>query len=182
MIVVCGIDGSPNAQHALQWSADLVAGTGGEVIAVHAVGLVEELQGETVPSASHRREIEDLCVTVWCAQLARSGVEWRHAVLDGHPVDVMLRVGRGVRRRPDRRRPPWSRQRGGDREHEHRTGSPRHVPGRDRPVVRTVTGRPFSRARSSACGASATPTATTPPRCGTARRPGPHRGASRSPG
>ena len=92
MIVVCGIDGSPNAQHALQWSADLVAGTGGEVIAVHAVGLVEELQGETVPSASHRREIEDLCVTVWCAHLARSGVEWRHAVLDGHPVDVMLRA------------------------------------------------------------------------------------------
>ena len=86
MIVVCGIDGSPNAQHALMWSADLVAGTGGEVIAVHAVGLVEELQGETVPTASHRQEIEDLCVTVWCAQLARSGVGWRHAVLDGHPV------------------------------------------------------------------------------------------------
>ena len=73
MIVVCGIDGSANAQHALQWSADLVAGTGGEVIAVHAVGLVEELEGETVPSASHRREIEDLCVTVWCAQLAAVG-------------------------------------------------------------------------------------------------------------
>ena len=92
MIVVCGIDGSPNAQHALRWSADLVAGTGGEVIAVHAVGLVEELQGETVPTASHRNEIEDLCATVWCAQLASSGVEWRHAVLDGHPVDVMLRA------------------------------------------------------------------------------------------
>lgn len=92
MIVVCGIDGSPNAQHALMWSADLVAGTGGEVIAVHAVGLVEEIQGETVPTASHRQEIEDLCVTVWCAQLARSGVGWRHAVLDGHPVDVMVRA------------------------------------------------------------------------------------------
>ena len=92
MIVVCGIDGSPDAQHALQWSADLVAGTSGEVIAVHALGLVEELHGETVPTASHRHEIEDLCVTVWCAQLARSGVGWRHAVLDGHPVDVMLRA------------------------------------------------------------------------------------------
>ena len=62
------------------------------MIAVHAVGLVEELHGETVPTASHRHEIEDLCVTVWCAHLARSGVEWRHAVLDGHPVDVMLRA------------------------------------------------------------------------------------------
>jgi nucleotide-binding universal stress UspA family protein len=92
MIVVCGIDGSVNAQHALQWAADLVASTGGEVIAIHALGLVERLGGETVPTASHRSEIEDLCVTVWCAHLADSGVAWRHAVLDGHPVDVMLRA------------------------------------------------------------------------------------------
>ena len=90
MIVVCGIDGSTNAQHALQWAADLVASTGGEVIAIHALGLVERLGGETVPTASHRSEIEDMCVTVWCARLADSGVAWRHAVLDGHPVDVML--------------------------------------------------------------------------------------------
>jgi nucleotide-binding universal stress UspA family protein len=92
VIVVCGIDGSTNAQHALSWSADLVAGTGGEVVAVHALGLVEMVGGETVPTFSHRSEIEDLCVTVWCAQLAESGVEWRHAVLDGHPVDVMARA------------------------------------------------------------------------------------------
>ena len=92
MIVVCGIDGSTNAQHALSWSADLIAGTGGEVVAVHALGLVETLRGETVPTASHRDEIEGLCATVWCAQLAASGVVWQHAVLDGHPVDVMLRA------------------------------------------------------------------------------------------
>ena len=92
MIVVCGIDGSVNAQHAMQWAADLVASSGGEVIAIHALGLVERLGGETVPTASHRSEIEDLCVTVWCARLADSGVTWRHAVLDGHPVDVMLRA------------------------------------------------------------------------------------------
>ena len=92
MIVVCGIDGSANAQHALLWSADLVGGTGGEVVAIHALGLVETVGGESVPTFSHRTEIEDLCVTVWCAQLANSGVEWRHAVLDGHPVDVMLRA------------------------------------------------------------------------------------------
>jgi nucleotide-binding universal stress UspA family protein len=92
MIVVCGVDGSANAQHALQWATELVAATGGEVIAIHAVGLVETLGGETVPTASHRREIEDLCVTEWCARLASSGVAWRHAVLDGHPVDVMFRA------------------------------------------------------------------------------------------
>jgi nucleotide-binding universal stress UspA family protein len=92
MIVVCGIDGSTNAQHALQWSADLVASTGGEVVAIHALGLMETVGGEPVPTASHRSEIEDLCVTVWCARLADSGVAWRHAVLDGHPVDVMLRA------------------------------------------------------------------------------------------
>jgi nucleotide-binding universal stress UspA family protein len=92
VIVVCGIDGSANAQHALRWCADLVAETGGEVVAVHAAGLVEMIGGEAVPTFSHRSEIEDLCVTVWCAQLASSGVEWRHAVLDGHPVDVMLRA------------------------------------------------------------------------------------------
>ena len=92
MIVVCGIDGSANAQQALLWSADLVAETGGEVVAVHAAGLVEMIGGETVPTASHRAEIEDLCATVWCARLASSGVAWRHAVLDGHPVDVMLRA------------------------------------------------------------------------------------------
>jgi nucleotide-binding universal stress UspA family protein len=92
MIVVCGVDGSANSQHALQWATDLVAGTGGEVVAVHALGLVETIGGEPVPTASHRSQIEDLCVTEWCARLATSGVPWRHAVLDGHPVDVMLRA------------------------------------------------------------------------------------------
>jgi nucleotide-binding universal stress UspA family protein len=53
---------------------------------------METVGGEPVPTASHRSEIEDLCVTVWCARLADSGVAWRHAVLDGHPVDVMLRA------------------------------------------------------------------------------------------
>lgn len=90
MIVVCGIDGSANAGRALRWSADLVAGTGGEVVAVHAVGLLEALASERGPA--DRNELEDRCITVWCAPLAESGVPWRHAVLDGHPVDVLLRA------------------------------------------------------------------------------------------
>ena len=177
MIVVCGIDGSPNAQHALQWSADLVAG--------------DRWRGDrgprrwpgrgarrAKPCRPHRTasEIEDLCVTVWCAQLARSGVAMATRGARRTSRRRHAPRGRGVRRRPDRRRTARPGQRGGDREHERRAGSPRHLPGRDRPVVRIVTRRSFSRDRSNASGASATPTATTRPRCGTVRRPGPDRG------
>jgi nucleotide-binding universal stress UspA family protein len=92
MIVVCGVDGSDNARHALQWSAGLVTLTGGEVVAVHALGLLETLGGVPVPAAAHRAEIEALLAGEWCAPLAAGAIAWRHAVLDGHPVDVMLRA------------------------------------------------------------------------------------------
>ena len=90
--IVVGIDGSPVAREALRWAFRLVAHLGGELVVVHALGLLEPLHGELLPGHSHQAEIEDVMAREWCASLARSGVAYRTTVREGHPVDVLTQV------------------------------------------------------------------------------------------
>lgn len=88
--VVVGIDGSANAQHALDVAATQAAALGARLIVVHAVGLTEVIDGEHVPTHDRRPEIE-ANVERCCAGLDPGlGVEVR--LLDGSPVDVVLRA------------------------------------------------------------------------------------------
>jgi nucleotide-binding universal stress UspA family protein len=80
--VVVGVDGSPIAARALTMAVRLATAMDLDIVAVHAVGLIEGARrGELA------REVE-----AWCAPLVASGVDHRIEILDGHPADVLLRV------------------------------------------------------------------------------------------
>jgi nucleotide-binding universal stress UspA family protein len=91
--VVVGIDGSDTARSALETAVSMAARDGSSVVAVHAVGLVEEVAGTHVPTFGHRDEIDD-AVRTWCAGLDDVPIE--HRLEEGPPVDVLLRIARAI--------------------------------------------------------------------------------------
>jgi nucleotide-binding universal stress UspA family protein len=89
--IVAGVDGSPNSVAALEWGVGLAELVGAELVAVHALGLLERLDDDTlVPANPHRDEIVRRFENVWCAPLARSQVTSRRVVRDGPPLMVLL--------------------------------------------------------------------------------------------
>src|SRR5918995_3405398 len=90
--IVVGVDGSDTAQEALRWAVGLGETLGAEVVAVHAVGLLEELHDREVSEDSWRAGLRDLVERTWCAPLARARCGHRVELRDGHPVDVILGV------------------------------------------------------------------------------------------
>ncbi len=92
--IVVGIDGSATSQRALQWAADLATSTQCEVIAVHALTLLERLDphSEPVPAGPHRAEIIERFENEWCAPLDTTSVRSRRLALDGPPVMALLRA------------------------------------------------------------------------------------------
>jgi nucleotide-binding universal stress UspA family protein len=91
--IVVGVDGSDNATAAVTWAAELAAKTGAEVVAVHALGLLERFDSEEpVAAQPNRDEIRQRFETTWCAPLTDSGVAKRCVFRDGNPVSVVLAV------------------------------------------------------------------------------------------
>ncbi len=91
--IVVAVDGSDNSLAAVAWAAELAAATGAEVVAVHALGLLERMDGDAQePAQPNREEIRRRFETIWCAPLDRAGVRSRHLVHDGNPVSVVLAV------------------------------------------------------------------------------------------
>ena len=91
--IVVGVDGSDDAACALVWAATLIAGTSGEVVAVHALGLLTHLGPDAVvPSAGHRQEVIHKLEREWCRPLADAAVAHRCLVIDGDAVTGVLRT------------------------------------------------------------------------------------------
>jgi nucleotide-binding universal stress UspA family protein len=91
--IVVGVDGSHNSLVALAWAAGLARLAGAEVIAVHALGLLDRNEGDDpVPALAHRDEIRQRFETAWCAPLADAGVRSRRLLRDGPSVLVLLNV------------------------------------------------------------------------------------------
>jgi nucleotide-binding universal stress UspA family protein len=88
--IVVAVDGSDTAQKALRWAVALAEALGAEVVAVHAVGLLEALHDPDVPEQASRAGLRDLVETTWCAPLAKARCPHRVELRDGHPVDVVL--------------------------------------------------------------------------------------------
>lgn len=88
--VVVGIDGSANAQRALAAAAAQAAAMAVPLVVVHAVGLTEVIDGRHVPSHDRRPDIERN-IAAWCSELD-SGLDVETLLLDGSPVDVVLRA------------------------------------------------------------------------------------------
>ena len=91
--IVVGVDGSDNAVDALAWAVDLAQCVGAEVVAVHAVGLLEASATHDEASRNARlRRFE----TQWCAPLSTSDVARRLLLVDGDPVSALLRTASEV--------------------------------------------------------------------------------------
>lgn len=92
--VVVGVDGSANARAALEWAITLARPDGARVVAVHALGLLDRLHGQTVPTATHRAEITAAFTSEWCDLLDGAGLPHERLALDGPPADVLLAAAR----------------------------------------------------------------------------------------
>lgn len=92
--IVVGLDGSANSHEAVHWAARLAASLGAEVVAVHALGLLDQLEpdGPMVPTQPNREEIAGRAEGPWSEPLAEAGVRHRVVLHDGNPVDVVLDV------------------------------------------------------------------------------------------
>jgi nucleotide-binding universal stress UspA family protein len=91
--ILVAVDGSDNSLTAVDWAAQLAGATGAEVVAVHALGLLERMDTEDpVPAQPNRDEIQRRFETTWCAPLDRAGVRSRRLIRDGNPVSVVLAV------------------------------------------------------------------------------------------
>jgi len=98
--IVVGVDGSPNAAHALSWAAELALALGAEVVAVHAVDPrlfvpVVETLGPPPPPAVGREwydEVRDAFERDWVSPLRAAGVRHRTVFLDGSPAPSVVDV------------------------------------------------------------------------------------------
>ena len=90
--ILVGVDGSENSAEAVRFTAGLAAALGAEVVAVHALGLLDQLEpgGPKVPTQPHRDEIAERVGGAWTRPLADAGVTHRAVLHDGNPVDVVL--------------------------------------------------------------------------------------------
>ena len=90
--VVVGVDGSPNSRHALVRAGIYAEDIGAPLVVVHAIGLTEEIDGNHVPTFGRRNEIAEH-LDRWCDAVREAGItEFEQRLIDGSPVDVLLRV------------------------------------------------------------------------------------------
>jgi nucleotide-binding universal stress UspA family protein len=91
--VLVGLDGSDDARRALEWAISLSLAWGAEVIAVHAVGLLNHRSdGSIVPSHPHLDEIRRRFEAEWCAPLDSAGLKCRKICCEGPSSEVLLDV------------------------------------------------------------------------------------------
>jgi nucleotide-binding universal stress UspA family protein len=92
--IVVGVDGSANSIAAVQWAAELAEGLGAEVIAIHALGLLDHLDPGRAPVSveRHRDEISERFRSVWCRPLDSRKVAFREELVYGPPVEALLRT------------------------------------------------------------------------------------------
>lgn len=113
--VLVAVDGSANSLRAVRWAAELAAAVDAEVLAVHALGLLERTSDDRLtPSQPHRREVVDELEHGWTVPLQAAGIRHRCLLRDGPPAAVVLSVAaeadvdlivvgsRGVGRHPER--------------------------------------------------------------------------------
>jgi nucleotide-binding universal stress UspA family protein len=88
--IVVGVDGSSTSQEALRWAVGLAEVLGAEVVAVHALGLLDRWHDADASARSWRKTLCALVEGTWCAPLEQAPGAHRVEIRDGHPVDVLL--------------------------------------------------------------------------------------------
>ena len=95
--ILVGVDGSPNAAHALRWTAGLARSLGAEVVAVHAVDprlfvpAIETLGPPPATAVSEEwyAEIRAAFEKEWVAPLRDAAVRFQTRFVDGSPALVL---------------------------------------------------------------------------------------------
>ncbi|HLT70367.1 MAG TPA: universal stress protein [Acidimicrobiales bacterium] len=86
--LVVAVDGSAASQEALRWAGALAHRTGAELVAVHAVGLLEVAHDPAASPERWRAELRSR-VEGWCRGLSGDGTTCRVELRDGSPLDVV---------------------------------------------------------------------------------------------
>ncbi len=96
--IVVGVDGSEGSRHALIVAAELGAGLGAEVVAVHAFEPLA-LLGEVPPPIDFvalRAEVAEEMERDWVGPLRDAGVTYRCLIVEDRPVKALLRAAEDV--------------------------------------------------------------------------------------
>lgn len=89
--ILVGVDGSENSLRAVTWAAELARLADAEVVAVHAVGLLDHRDPDhPAPARAHRDEIRARFERDWCRPLDEAGVRSQRLLRDGSPVTALL--------------------------------------------------------------------------------------------
>ena len=91
MKIIVGVDGSDQANRAVEWCATYAVALDAEVVAVHAIEtpvFVPVIGSELPPPLSRedRAELSDRVTNAWCAPLAKANIPFRVELLDGGPA------------------------------------------------------------------------------------------------
>jgi nucleotide-binding universal stress UspA family protein len=95
--IVVGVDGSATARRAVRCAVVLGELTGAEVVAVHAIGLLEERHRPEDVSGAWRQQLARVVEETWAAPLAGARCPTRVEMEDGTADDVLPRVARRER-------------------------------------------------------------------------------------
>lgn len=94
--VLVGIDGSADSRRALCLAGQIADRIDAELHVLHAVGLTERIDGQTMASHGHSDEIAEQFAS-WCEAVRTVGVdEWVARLDHGAPVATMLRVAKEI--------------------------------------------------------------------------------------
>jgi len=90
--ITVGVDGSRNSDRAASVAADLAELSGAQIIAVHALGLLEGTPDEGDSLFDRRSAVREELETTWTEVLRRTGIKVRCVLRDGSPVMALLAV------------------------------------------------------------------------------------------
>lgn len=91
--VVVGVDGSGEAHRGMEFGARLAQQLDVELVVVHALGLLVHLGGRRQPAEGNESEVARRLRDEWCAALDdRPELRWRCELVQGNPVDALLRT------------------------------------------------------------------------------------------
>jgi nucleotide-binding universal stress UspA family protein len=95
--VLVGVDGSPESDRAAAFAARLAIQLGAEIVAAHAVGLLD-----VWPGSDARREVDPhehvttLMEGPWTEVIRQQGVQPRVVLRDGAPAHVLLELANEI--------------------------------------------------------------------------------------
>ena len=100
MKIIVGVDGSEQANRAIEWCAKYAPELDAEVVAVHAIDIpfyVPPTISSLPPpplSPEERAGFHDHITTAWCAPLAKATVPFRVVLMDSDPALAIMQAAK----------------------------------------------------------------------------------------